>query len=264
LDLSLPIAARKDSTRSDRVVKPERLVIWGTSGHALVASDIVKLSKQYQVAAYIDDNESRWGQRFGRNVICGGRGQLASLLKKGISVIFVAIGDCAARTRVASFAQQKGFKLATLIHPRAILSPEALIGPGSLIAAGAVIGPGVRIGENVIVNTVASVGHECILGDGVHVGPGTHLGGEVKIGRTTWVGLGCNLKNQITLGANCIVGAGSLVLKDLPDDVLAYGVPAQVVSSRKNQPGNQATDPLKGRAAPLRAGRASVIGPKRG
>jgi UDP-N-acetylbacillosamine N-acetyltransferase len=159
---------------------------------------------------------------------------LAALWSEGIRWLFIAVGDCDARLKIALQVQEHGFRLATLCHPRAIVAADAKVGEGTLIAAGAVLGPGTIIGNQVIINTAATVDHECIIEDGVHVCPGAHLAGCVRVGRGAWIGLGTNVKDDVQVGAHSIVGAGSLVLKDIPEGVVAYGVPAKVVSPRPN------------------------------
>ena len=81
----------------------------------------------------------------------------------------------------------------------------------------------------------SSIDHDGVLGDHASLGPGATTGGTVRIGATTAVGLGANVIHGITIGDDTVVGAGALVLADLPDRVVAYGVPARVARSR--QPG---------------------------
>jgi acetyltransferase EpsM len=88
--------------------------------------------------------------------------------------------------------------------------------------------PNSVIGENVIVNTSASVDHECVIEAGVHIRPGAHLGGRVKVGRGTWLGIGDVVKDRVEIGSHSIVGAGAVLLQNLPDGVVAYGVPATI------------------------------------
>jgi acetyltransferase EpsM len=95
--------------------------------------------------------------------------------------------------------------------------------------AGAVINPGVKLGENVIVNTCASVDPECVIEDGAHICPGIHLGGKVSVGRAIWIGIGTTVKERVTVGAGTLIGAGSVVVDDIPDNVIAYGALARVV-----------------------------------
>lgn len=96
--------------------------------------------------------------------------------------------------------------------------------------AGAVIQPDVTIGANVLINTRASVDHDCRIGDHAHLAPGTTLCGGVCVGHTTHIGAGATVIQGVQIGNRCLIGAGSLVLRDVADGKKAYGVPAKEVS----------------------------------
>lgn len=198
-----------------------RIVIWGASGHALVVADILRLSGMYEIVGLLDDADPR------RDFVIGGREQLDRLRNDGVEWLIIGVGDCAARMKLAAVAVEKGFSLATAIHPRAIVAAGVEIGPGTVVAAGAVINPGSRIGANVIINTSASVDHECVIEDGAHVGPGVNLGGKVTVGSGSWIGIGATVKDGIVIGARSIVGAGAVVLRNVPDQTVVFGVPAK-------------------------------------
>ena len=95
--------------------------------------------------------------------------------------------------------------------------------------AGAVINPGSQIGQSVIINTSASVDHECVIADAAHICPGVHLAGRVQVGAATHVGIGTTVIERINIGSGSFIGAGSVVVDDIPDGVVAYGVPARVI-----------------------------------
>jgi acetyltransferase EpsM len=125
--------------------------------------------------------------------------------------------------------RELGFYLATAIHPRAIVAADVSIGAGTVIVAGSVVNPGAHIGENVIINTCASIDHECIIEDGVHICPGVRLGARVRVGRAAWIGIGATIKDRVHIGPGSLIGVGAVVLSDIPGGVVAYGVPARIV-----------------------------------
>lgn len=213
------------------------LVIWGAAGHARVVADIVRQQGQFRIVGFIDSTDSgRQGGAFAGSTVLGGRECLPGLLEQGVRHCLIAIGDCAARVRLAAEAQALGFSLPVAVHSQAVLADDTEVGEGTVVMAGAVVNPGSRVGANVILNTGATVDHDCVLADGVHISPGAHLAGWVRVGAETWLGIGTAVSDHVEIGPHSIVGAGSLVLDDIPANVVAWGSPAR--TRRPNQPGD--------------------------
>ena len=207
----------------------DKVVVWGTSGHALVVVDILRLQAKYDVVGFLDNiHPDRYGAFFCNAPILGGYEQLDQLYTQGVSHVIFGFGDNRARLELSKEVIARGFRLATAIHPAATVASDVSLGIGTVVVAGAIINPATRIGANVIINTCASVDHECIIEDGAHIGPGTRLGGRVTIKRGAWLGIGATVKDRVTIGAGTTVGAGAVVIGDLPANVVAYGVPARV------------------------------------
>src|SRR5262249_51496246 len=126
-----------------------KLIIWGASGHALVVADIVRLNGN-EIAGFLDAvNPARHGDAFCGSVILGGLDHRDRPRAGDVAQLIGAIGDCGARMQAAAIARQKGFTLATAVHPRATVATDSSIGEGTVVAAGAVVNPGARIGSNV-------------------------------------------------------------------------------------------------------------------
>ncbi|HEY3277987.1 MAG TPA: acetyltransferase [Syntrophorhabdaceae bacterium] len=212
--------------------KSEEIVIWGASGHAMVVADILRLMGGYEILGFIDnENHLSHHTNFCGAPIIGGEEQLDVLLEKGVKNMTLGFGDCASRLLISAHVRQKGFTLVSAIHPRSIVANDVQIGAGTVVAAGAVVNPCSTIGENVIINTCASIDHECMIEDGCHISPGVHMAGNVIVGRGSWIGIGATVKDQVRIGAGSIIGAGAVVLSDIPENTLAYGVPARIVNT---------------------------------
>lgn len=212
------------------MMKKKSVVIWGASGFALVISDIIRLRGEFELVGYLDDiNPQRKGMKFGNSIILGGREQLEQLAVEGIKNIILGFGDCKGRLKLSALVKTHGFSLVSAINPRAIISEEVQIGEGVFIGAGVIIDPYVIVGEGCIINRGALIGHESIMEDYVNIAPGVNIGGRVSIGKGTFLGIGSTVINNIKIGSNVIIGAGSVVVKDIPDNVVAYGIPAKVI-----------------------------------
>jgi acetyltransferase-like isoleucine patch superfamily enzyme len=83
----------------------------------------------------------------------------------------------------------------------------------------------------VIINTAASIDHDCVIADGAHIAPGCRLCGSVTIGARTLVGAGTTVVRSATIGHDTVIGAGSVVIADIPANVVALGNPAKPVRS---------------------------------
>ena len=203
-----------------------RIVIVGASGHGKVVADLVEKAGVYEITYIIDDNMR--GQFVGFSVEAG-TDSIPSLVERGFKIALVAIGDAATRKAVGSRLLSMGMQLGIAIHPSAVVARGVKIGNGTVVMAGAVIGPDCCIGAGCIINTNSNLDHDCILGDYVQLAPGAHVAGKVKIGEGTFVGVGANIRDGISIGAWSLIGVGAAVIKNIPDKVVAYGVPARVI-----------------------------------
>jgi len=205
-----------------------RCLVWGAGGHAKVVAEILRL-RCWEVVGFIDDvNADRKGREFYGAAVLGGREVLDDLLSSGVKNAVVGFGDNRLRVKIAGELSGRGFDLVSAIHPGATCASDVSIGEGSVVASGAVIGPSTRVGCQVIVNTQASLDHDCVIGEGAHIGPGAIVTGVVDVGECAWIGAGAVIADHKTIGADSVVGAGAVVVKDVPASVVAVGVPARV------------------------------------
>lgn len=200
-----------------------KTIIYGARTHGKVILDILQECK-IEVVGFIDDQAT--GTHAGLPIL--GTLKDLSRLKDTFDTVALGIGDNANRKKAYESLKKEGHSLQTCIHPNTKIAKNATIGEGSAICTGAIIAISAKIGKAVIINTGATVDHDDDIGDFSHISPGVHLGGEVRVGEGAWIGIGTSVNQVLSIGAWSIVGGGSSVIRNIPDKVMAAGVPATV------------------------------------
>jgi len=126
--------------------------------------------------------------------------------------------------------QAHGFDFPVLHALRATVHDDVSSGAGSVILDGAVVITGSRLGRACIVNTNATVDHDCVLGDDVHVASGATLSGGVVVGDRCMIGTGANLIHAVRLCADSLIGAGATVVHDITTPGTYVGTPARRIA----------------------------------
>ena len=201
---------------------PKKIYIYGAGGHARVVASTARLCG-YEIAGFFEDTDERVGKYF-----CESR--IVSL--KDIpnqSEVFIAFGDNKNRLRKGKELSQY-YKIPIIIHPSSQVAEGTKIGFGSYIGALGNIDPGCQIGNFCIINNCANISHETILESGCHICGGVNIAGRCYIGECAMVGIGsCMIENRF-VGKNTIIGAGSVVIRDIKENCIAVGSPAKVIS----------------------------------
>jgi sugar O-acyltransferase (sialic acid O-acetyltransferase NeuD family) len=134
-----------------------------------------------------------------------------------------------ARAALAAEVQRRfGLAFHTLVHPTAYVSPLATLGSGTFVGARSAVAAGAMLGEHVFVNRGATIGHDTRIGAFSRIQPGSAVGGLSTIGRGVTVGIGATLIERLSIGDNAVIGAGSTVVKDVPENVVVFGSPATI------------------------------------
>jgi len=201
----------------------KKLAIYGAGGHGRVVADTANILGWQEIFFYDDS----WPE-YQANSIWPVVGDFKSLLidLPKFNGVIIAFGDCLIRLKKTRELQQANAPIISLVHPMAYLSKNTILGIGSVVFAGAVINIGANIGEACIINTGSTVDHDCILGPGVHICPGAHLSGGVEVGEASWIGVGSCVRQSIRIGINTMIGAGAVVVKDVPSGTTIIGVSA--------------------------------------
>ncbi len=196
-----------------------RLILVGAGGHGKVVADIA-MKCGYTEILFADDRTLDTCMGF--PVI----GPVSGIPRwnDGKTDFVISIGNNAARKKIAECYD---VNWVTLIHPSAQIGVGATIGKGTVVMACAAVNACASIGDHCIINTGAVVEHDNVLENYVHISPNAALGGTVFIGEETHIGIGATVINNVSVCANCTVGAGAVVTKNIPESGTYIGVPAR-------------------------------------
>jgi acetyltransferase EpsM len=211
----------------------KKIVIVCAGSQGTIVADILQRAQEAGAAAepigFVDDTPSLNGTTMLDLPILG---PIDSLPQIEHDAVVVAIGDNHTRRVITERLIAAGETLATAIHPFVSIAPSAKIGEGSMLSAGALVLPRAILGRGVLLNTKASVDHDSVMGDFSHVSAGGTVGANCRIGEETLIALGASVTSWRTVGARTTIGGGAVVVRDIPDDVTAWGVPARVTGGR--------------------------------
>ena len=194
-----------------------KIVIIGAGGQGRVCADIARLMG-YDEILFLDDSAA--------NAV-GKINDYPRYLPD--ADFFVAIGNGAVRRKVQMMLEERGAGIATLIHPNATIAQDVRIGRGTAVMAGAVINPGATVGCGSIINTCASVDHDCRIGNYLHIAVGARICGTVHLEDDSWIGAGAVVIQGVSVCSGCMIGAGAVVVKSITEKGTYLGVPARRV-----------------------------------
>lgn len=199
--------------------------------------DALLASESCDVVGILDDDPAKAGTRLLGIAVLHSPGGLRSLLNiLDFDGVAIGIGDNYVRDKKFRESGLCGLAPMNVIHPNAHLSRFVELGVGVTILAGAVINPGTVIEDNVCVNTSASVDHDNHLERGCHVFPNATLTGGVRVGQFAYVGSGAVVAPNLIIHKYSQVGAGAIVLKDVPEGVVVAGSPATEIGKQPKRP----------------------------
>jgi sugar O-acyltransferase (sialic acid O-acetyltransferase NeuD family) len=212
----------------------ERVIVIGGSDQGRQAIDVLLEARVGEIVGVLDRDLPAGSEVSGCRVLGTDDELSGAVASHSATAFLVAVGDNFTRARLFERARATcpDLRPISAVHPGAWISRTATVGLGAIVMAGVVVSNGCTVGNGALLGTNASIDHDNALADFVSLAPGATTGGNVRIGECAAVGLGADVIHARSIGAHCVVGAGALVLDDLPDRVVAFGLPARVVRER--------------------------------
>lgn len=145
----------------------------------------------------------------------------------GVNIV-VGIGSGAVREKVSRRLAGRGI-VGGLVDPHSSVGVDVRLGDGVVIFAQATVTTNIDLGRHTHIGRGAAIGHDCVIGDFVTVMPLASVSGNVTIGERATVGAGAVIRQGQVIGADAYVGAGAVVVSDVPPGVTVVGNPARPI-----------------------------------
>lgn len=190
----------------------------------------LKESEYGQITGMFDDFEQEGSIKHGHPII----GKLSDIpayyAAGGFDEIFVAVGYNNMEFRKAVFVslQEQAIPIGTFIHPSAYVAESATIGKGCIVLINCIVEMNSVLHENIFLASSCFVSHDVSIGPHTYCAPSISLAGNSTIGEGCFIGISTTSINGVSLGSNVQTAAGSVVTKDIPENVLIAGVPAVI------------------------------------
>ncbi len=182
----------------------------------------------FEPTCFFDDTKKK-GERINGVPVFGGMSDVKThYLSKEFDAAIIGVGYKHFSFRKQLYEELKGYiPLASIIPDSCVIDPTAKIGEGVMLYPGSIIDANVRIEDNVLINLGCIISHDSIVGKHSFLAPGVTLAGFVSIGECCNLGIRSTLIDHLTIAAYTQVGGGAVVVKDIEEAGLYFGVPAK-------------------------------------
>lgn len=208
------------------------LIIFGASGFGREVSWAVErmnaVTPTWNLLGFMDDDASIQGREINGYKVLG---KMEDVKEYSNAYFICAVAASRGREKIINGMKSinPAIKFGTVVDPSADISSLVTIGEGSIICAHTIITVNVSIGNHVIINLDCTIGHDAILNDFVTLYPSVNVSGNTNIGHAVELGTGMQIIQGKTVGNYSIVGAGAVVVKDIPEKCTAVGSPAKPI-----------------------------------
>lgn len=205
------------------------LVIIGAGDFGREIANVVErincIENEWNLMGFIDDNAELQEKMIDGYKVIGDSDWLNTIQNEIYAIC--SLGVAGTRKKVVSKFTNSNIKWATLIDPDARLYKDSAVGEGSIICGGSILAINTKVQNHVIVNLNCTLGHDDIISDFCVVNPGVNVSGKVLVNECVDLGTGVKVIQGLTVGKNTTIGAGAVVIKDLPENCTAVGAPAK-------------------------------------
>jgi sugar O-acyltransferase (sialic acid O-acetyltransferase NeuD family) len=208
------------------------VVIVGAGGFGREVLEIFKDNNKesdiWDILGFIDDNRELEDKLINGYPVLGGLDWLKKHGVDGYGCV-CAVGTSGMRKEVVQRLDKISVNYVNAIHPSVIMSDSVHLGHDVIICAGSILTVNIKIGDHVHINLNSTVGHDAVIEPFCTISPAVSINGHNRLGEGVFVGTGAVFNQEVSVGDWTTVGAGAVVVGDIPERVVAVGVPAKPV-----------------------------------
>lgn len=194
-----------------------------------IFKDQNKKKKKWNILGFIDDNKKLHGKTINNYLVLGG---LDWFNRHNDVGCVCAIGEPEIKKKIVEKLQKMDVNFYKAIHPSVIMSKFIELGEDVIICAGTILTVDIKIGNHVIINLNSTIGHDTNIEDYCSLMPTVKINGNNHLHKGVYVGTGATFIHQVSIGAWSTIGAGAVVVRDIPKNVIALGIPAKVIKNK--------------------------------
>jgi sugar O-acyltransferase (sialic acid O-acetyltransferase NeuD family) len=205
----------------------KRAVIFGAGTYGQVYSKY--LEEYYEILGYIDDNNLLNGTTVGQYSVLGNINFLFNSISKDVAV-FVPIGNNTVRVNLLSKIASKGYEIPSFIHKTVIMDTTVELGKAIYILPSSNIMPFSKIQDYTMISMGVNIAHHVNIEKGCFFSQGVNIGASIYIKEYAYFGIGSTVMTGVSsVGKSALIGAGTLIIKNVPDEVVMIGNPGKIL-----------------------------------
>ena len=141
----------------------------------------------------------------------------------------VGLGMPVLKEKLVAPLVSAGAEFLTFVHPSAIIGDRVTLGRGVVVCPGAILSVDIDVGEFALVNLNCTIGHDARLGAWTSLSAQCDITGHVRVADRVFLGSRASIIPGKTVGSRATVGAGAVVVTDVPAAVTVVGIPARIL-----------------------------------
>lgn len=205
-------------------------VIIGAGTYGQVYAEYLK--EHYTIVGFIDDNIKLINTFVNQIKVIGDFEYLLNELDKDI-VVFVPIGNNRIRINLINKLLKHDFQLPSFIHLDTNIHHSVKIGDVVYILGGTNIMPLTTIEDFVMISMGVNVAHHVNVGMGCFLSQGVNVGASISFKEAVFAGIGSTIMTGVkSIGKNTLIGAGAVIIKDIPDNAVVVGNPGKIIKTK--------------------------------